>query len=108
MTRTGMTVREAELELKVRGILDPRRNPSYKNLLKSKMPQRPESDANLQSIPHKPVINTNNRFEILDSLNTEPTQQFHTITVEIHDRPAVSSFLKSEDKKTKIPINKSP
>ena len=80
----------------------------HKNLLKSKMPQRPESDADLQSIPHKPVINTNNRFEILDSLNTEPTQQFHTITVEIHDRPAVSSPLKCEDKKTKIPTNKAP
>ena len=57
MSRTGMAVREAKLELKVRGILDPGRNPSYKNLLKSKMPQRPESDANLQSIPDKPVIN---------------------------------------------------
>ena len=108
MSRTGMAVREAKLELKVRGILDPGRNPSYKNLLKSKMPQRPESDADLQSIPHKPVINTNNRFEILDNLNTEPTQQFHTITVEIHARPAVSSPLKCEDKKTKIPTNKAP
>ena len=105
MTRTGMAVREAKLELKVRGILDPGRNPSYRNILKGKTPQRSEPENHQQSIPKKPEINTNNRFEILENENPEPTQQLDTINVEVHNRPSVSPSPDSEDEISKIVSN---
>ena len=44
MSRTGMAAKEAKLELKVRGIQDPGRNPLYKNVLKSKVPEIPNAN----------------------------------------------------------------
>ena len=105
MTRTGMAVREAKLELKVRGILDPGRNPSYKNILKGKTPQRSKPENNQLSIPNNLEISTNNKFEILGNVNTEPTQQVDEINAEIHDRPNVPPSLDIEEEKDEAAVH---
>ena len=105
MTRTGMAVREAKLELKVRGILDPGRNPSYKNILKGKTPQKSKPENNQLSIPNNLEISTNNKFEILGNVNTEPTQQVDEINAEIHDRPNVPPSLDIEEEKDEAAVH---
>ena len=105
MTRTGMAVREAKLELKVRGILDPGRNPSYKNILKGKTPQKSKHENNQLSIPNNLEISTNNKFEILGNVNTEPTQQVDEINAEIHDRPNVPPSLDIEEEKDEAAVH---
>ena len=49
MSRTGMAAREAKLELKVRGVLDPAKNPTYRKVLKDRAPQSPNSSLNNHS-----------------------------------------------------------
>ena len=44
VSRTGMSYKEAKLELKARGFKDPARNPTYKSKLRNIVPQKPKSE----------------------------------------------------------------
>ena len=62
MTRTGMSVKEARLELKVRGVKDPARNPTYRNVVIDKAPQSPSTSLENQN-KEKPKPHINDKIE---------------------------------------------
>ena len=75
-SRTGMSIKEAKLELKVRGFLDPAKNPAYKQVTKNNTHVTPLNN----SLAMTNQISTSNSFDILanldnienvDSTNTE-------------------------------------
>ena len=74
-SRTGMSAKEAKLELKVRGVNDPARNPSYRaavtkglnnqeNSTKSKSDKKDKIEAELEEIFGKDK--TRNKFNVLE------------------------------------------
>ena len=68
MNRTGMAAREAKLELKVRGILDPARSPTYRKVLKDRASQLPRDDPKTPN-QGKPKPHNNNDDEIETKLD---------------------------------------
>ena len=78
MSRTGMAAKEAKLELKVRGIVDPGRNLLYKNVLKDKAPETPSvsSDTSTKEKIRPHIVRNNsiedtNPYKILINLEGE-------------------------------------
>ena len=69
-SRTGMSIREAKVELKVRGFPDPARNLTYKNILQKRNPKLPQEQAPELHTP----IPTSNKFDVLAFLNKESNQ----------------------------------
>ena len=74
MSRTGMSAREAKLELKVRGVNDPARNPSYrtaviKSFSNTEKPRKTHSENdNIEAVLNEIFgnVETGNRFNVLE------------------------------------------
>ena len=108
MSRTGMPAKEAKLELKARGILDPGKNPTYKTVLKRSDLESPDTGLDNRSKektrPH--IVRNNsiandirnpNRYEILTNLDkesedntlTENTEEAYPNVVPHKENPSV-------------------
>ena len=90
VSRTGMSFREAKLELKVRGFKDPSKNPLYKTRVRNIIPQniiekyddnimnkksaKLQVNKNSKTKERKPV-DTNNFFGVLESVEVEIHQE---------------------------------
>ena len=89
MSRTGMSAKEAKLELKVRGVSDPARNPSYKAAVvksfqnveettKTNQDKNEEIETKLEEMFGS--VETENRFNVLEENETS------TELVEVEDK----------------------
>ena len=93
ISRTGMSIQEAKLELKSKGFMDPARNPTYRDAVRTKTPIDSENlevktnqnrsqevvDNNIELDKDKlTTVPVRNRYEILEQDEDETT------TVEVH------------------------
>ena len=101
VSRTGMSFREAKLELKVRGFINPARNPVYKSKLRNVIPQK------TREIYNNHEVNTNELKAIENDQDGIVSKNFfgilRTTDVEIHQE---SSHMDDTDSDQALPDNK--
>ena len=83
MSRTGMSAKEAKLELKVRGVTDPARNPSYRtavtkglNQLENQTKSKPDKNDKIEKELEEIFgdVKTGNKFNVLEEEQTREDQ----------------------------------
>ena len=115
MTRSGMSAKEAKLELRVRGLQDPGRNPAYRTALSKSSSER--------GLPHVPSIAdpissdvprsqdaeviSPNQFDILETVTVEPASTAQEICSEetLSKKRALDRTPPKSKKKTTVKID---
>ena len=73
MDRTGMKIKEAKLELQVRGIKDPTRNPLYRTVVTKSIPKRTENQINKDG--DEEAVGLQTKIDKNDSLKVDITPE---------------------------------